>query len=42
MQRTAAICGKKTVLHQKGFFPCKKQATEAVLAMELGDKSWKS
>ena len=24
---------------QKGHFPCKKQATEAILAMELWDKS---
>ena len=33
---------KKTwVLHQKFHFPCKKQATEAILAAELWDKSWK-
>ena len=40
MPRSAAIFEKKRVLHQKGGFPCKKQATEAILATELWDKSW--
>ena len=39
--RSPAIFEKKQVLHQKGHFPCKKQATEAILAKELWDKSWK-
>ena len=30
-------------IHHKGRFPCKKQATETILATELwGEKSWKS
>ena len=41
MPRSAAIFEKKQV-RQKGCFPCKKQATEAILAAELWDKSWKS
>ena len=31
MPQSAAIFEKKN-LHQKGHFPCKKQATEAILA----------
>ena len=43
MPLSAAIFEKiKQLLHQKGHFPCKKQATEAILAVELWDKSWKS
>ena len=44
MPRSAAIFEKKKkkVLHQKGRFPCKKQATEAIWATELWNKSWKS
>ena len=42
MPQSAAIFEKKRVLHQKGHFPCKKQATEAILVAELCDKSWKS
>ena len=38
MPRSAAIFEKKGVLHQKGRFPCKKQALEAILAAELWDK----
>ena len=33
---------KKRVLHQKDRLPCKRQATEAILTVELLDKSWKS
>ena len=43
MPRSATNFEKKnSVLYQKGHFPCKKQATEAILAVELWDKSWKS
>ena len=42
MQLSAAIFEKSQVLHQKGRFTCKKQATEAILVMEEWDKSWKS
>ena len=42
MPQSAAILEKTRALHQKGHFPCKKQATEAILAAELWDKSLKS
>ena len=42
MPWSAVIFEKKRVLHQKGHFLCKKQATEAIFVAELWDKSWKS
>ena len=39
MPQSAAIFEKTRVLHQNGRFPRKKQATEAILAAELWDKS---
>ena len=35
MPQSAAIFEKKRVLHHKDRFPCKKQATEAILVAEL-------
>ena len=42
MPQSAAIFEKKQSSSSKVPFPCKKQATGAILAVELWDTSWKS
>ena len=39
MNQLPSLKKKTRVLHQKGHFPCKKQATEAILVADLWNKS---